>query len=218
MKQSSFLSIVGPNGSGKTMFSANLGLAFTRLGYDVLIVDNNQFPALGFHFNMPFPTRTIQKTLKENKPLKEALYKHPSGLKLILSSPLEKPETINFDLLEGLAQIIIIDGQKFKHNIVLLNPNMPSVMDAVKNHIDINTAGIVLNKINSINMTEESVIVLANRENLMTIESEKSQKDALKEGMPLFDLDSDTKISADFLKLASKLVGKEYEILIEHHG
>ena len=217
MKQSSFLSVTGPSGTGKTLFTANLGLAFAKLGYDVLIVDNNHFPALGFHFNIPFPERTIQKSLKQGS-LEKALYKHPSGLKFLLSSPLEKYEKINFDLLEGLAQIIIIDGQKFKNNITLLNPNMPSVMNAVKDYIDINTIGIVLNKINSINMTEESVSVLANRENLLTINFETAQKEALKQGVPLFEMDQESSFSTELLKLASRLLGKEYEILLEHNG
>lgn len=217
MTQSSYLSIIGPNGSGKTTFAANLGLAFARLGYDVLIVDNNLFPALGFHFNIPFPNRTIQNSLKENN-IEKMLYKHPSGLKLLLSSPLGKYEKINFDLLEGLAQIIIIDGKKFKNNIVLVNPNMPSIMNAIKNKIDANTVGIVLNKINSINMTDESVAVLANRDNLLTVDFENAQKDALKQGVPLFEMDPESIFSTKLLKMASKLIGQEYEMLLENDG
>jgi len=94
MVQSSYLSILGPNGAGKTMLTANLGLALIRLGYDVLIVDNNPFPALGYHFGIPLPERTITKAIQNKQLLKEVLYRHPSGLKLLLRLNLGKVRLI----------------------------------------------------------------------------------------------------------------------------
>lgn len=217
MIQSHFLSILGPSGSGKTTFTANLGLAFTRLGYDTLIIDNNSFPALGFHFNLPFPNKTIQKTKKNKQSIETAMYRHPSGLKLLLNNPLEPYEKIHFDMLDGLAQIILIDGQKFKNNIVLLNYNMPSLMNGIKEMINANTIGIVLNKLNSVNISEENMIALANKENLLSINFEETQKTALKQGIPLFEMYPDNKFSMDILKLASGLIGKEYQIHLEQH-
>ena len=214
MTNSTFLSVIGSNGSGKTTFSANLALALSKIGYDVLLVDNNLFPALGFHFNIPFPERTIRKS--EGIKLENAIYKHPTGLKLLLSSPLENFKHFKFDSLDGLAQIIIIDGKKFKNNIVVLNPNMPSIMSSVKNIIDQNTIGVVVNKINSLNLTNESISVLVNKEIFFTIDKENKQDEALKKGIPLFLLEPNNKFSINLIKLASHLVGKEYEIELKY--
>ncbi len=218
MVKSSYLSLIGPSGTGKTMLTANLGLAFVRLGYDVLIVDNNPFPAMGYHFGIPLPERTIKKTIANKQSLKEALYKHPSGLKLLLNSPLENYLPFDYNLLEGMAQIILIDGQKFKNNVVCVNPNMPSVMNAVKNIIDFNTVGIIINHKDSTYLCAESLSVLANREVLFKIDFEKKQKEALKQGVPLFELEPEHQFSINLLQFASKLLGKEYEILVEHNG
>jgi septum site-determining protein MinD len=209
MIDSTYLSITGTNGAGKTTISANLGLAFTRLGYDTLLVDGNDFPTLGLHFNIPFPSKKI--TSKNNSNIKEIFYYHPSGLKLLLRNPLEKTKEIDFSILNKKAQIIIIDGKKFKKNIAILNNNMPSIIQGAKEIIDKETIGIIINKINSVTITDKSSEIITKKKILSSIEKNKNQKNALKKGIPLLELYPDSDLSKSILKLAAYLIGKEYK-------
>lgn len=217
MIKTNFLSILGTNGSGKTTITANLGLALNRLGFDVLIVDDNDFPALCHHFNIIFPEKTINDFEEGKISLEEALYFHPSGLKLLFSDPSRKRKQLDYAKLENLAQIVLIDGQKFKNNIVVVNRNLPSVLNSIQNLIDKNTIGIMTNDINSHTIDEESIKVLTNRPLLLSIKKQKDQNSALKKGIPLFEINPDSELSKNLLTTAAILIGKKYEVVLEHN-
>ena len=76
--------VSGKGGVGKTTFVTNVGLSLIELEKDVVVVDadlstSNLGLQLGFY---QFPIG-LQDVLEGNVPITNAIYTHPSGLKII---------------------------------------------------------------------------------------------------------------------------------------
>lgn len=150
-----FISITsGKGGVGKTSFTANLGIALSRLGKDVIILDGNlDTPNLGIHLGIPETPTSIFDVLENKRRIEEIIYLHNSGVKIIpaslsmwnLSQKLDKDnlgrEIIN---LMGRTDYILIDSSPgldtetrmtlaaSDENIIVTNPDLPSITDALK--------------------------------------------------------------------------------------
>jgi len=144
--------ISGKGGVGKTTTVTNLGLALMRQKQNVIIVDANvTTPNLSLHLGIPFYPVTLHDVLKGANP-RDAIYEHESGLKIIpaslktddlAESRVEHLHRVMLNLL-GMADIIIIDAAAglgkealsainvADEIIVVTNPEMPAVTDALK--------------------------------------------------------------------------------------
>ena len=145
--------IGGKGGVGKTTITSNLAYALTELGEDVIAIDGNMTtPNLGMHVGMHLAQKTLHDVLKGDTKLARALYHHPFGFKLIPASisvdaltgtDPEKLATVTF-YLTGRADYILIDcaaglGREAVSAIdavdeilLITNPDLPSVTDALK--------------------------------------------------------------------------------------
>ena len=112
--------ISGKGGVGKTTLVANLGAALAkRYEKSVTIVDCNITAShLSIILGMEYHPITINHVLRNEKHIKESLYDHPSGMKVIPAS-LHLDDLINCDVsgipkhikkLEGNTDIIILDS------------------------------------------------------------------------------------------------------------
>jgi len=143
----------GKGGTGKSTTAVNLGSAFNKFGEETVIVDANlTTPNLGIYFGAPIVPLTLNHVLQGKADVEDAIYEHESGLKLIPSSislkdmkklkydkihdvskKLKKSfDSIIFDSAAGLgdeAKIAIEAGDEI---IVVTNPNILSVTDALK--------------------------------------------------------------------------------------
>ena len=73
----------GKGGVGKTTMTTNLGVALTKLGFKVCVLDANfTAPDLGTHFGMN-PDYTIWDVLQSRDSIGDALYEHDCGLHII---------------------------------------------------------------------------------------------------------------------------------------
>ena len=71
---------------GKTTLTANLGVALTKLGFRVCVVDANfTAPDLATHFGM-YPETTLWDVLKGKESISDAIYEHTCGLHIIPGS------------------------------------------------------------------------------------------------------------------------------------
>lgn len=143
----------GKGGAGKTTIVANLGLALAELGKDVTILDANlTTPNLGIHLGVPLYPTTLHDVLKGKANIKDAVYEHESGLKIIPAGlslndlrgidSRDLPNAL-LDLL-GHSEIIIVDAsaglgrealsaiESSDEMILVTNPDLPSVTDALK--------------------------------------------------------------------------------------
>ena len=143
----------GKGGVGKTTTAVNLGAALNHFGKDVLIIDANlSTPNVGLHLNsLEVPVSLNHVLLKKAKPL-DAVYEHKSGIKLMPSSISVKelgriaPEKLTDFKKEfqKLADYVIVDSAAgLGHEaisvinladelIIVVNPEMPSITDALK--------------------------------------------------------------------------------------
>jgi len=143
----------GKGGVGKTTTAINLAAALNYFGKDVLIVDGNlSTPNVGIHLNSPEVPINLNHIILKKADVFEAVYEHESGIKIIPSSlsikelKKIKPEKIK-DFKEDFKKIseyVIIDSAAglgiealstigiADELIIITNPEMPAVTDALK--------------------------------------------------------------------------------------
>lgn len=149
-----FIALVsGKGGVGKTTATLNIGFALTELGRKVLLLDANLVtPNLALQLGLINPQGTLNQFLHREKSLPEVTHLHESGISLIPASPSyseyqkTNPQKITeiFEHLDDTAEFVLIDApsglgyevnQVLKNSdeaLIIVNPNLSSVMDALK--------------------------------------------------------------------------------------
>jgi septum site-determining protein MinD len=162
----------GKGGSGKTTLVSNLGIALAEFGKDVTILDANlTTPNLGIHLGVPLYPTTLHDVLKGKANIKDAVYEHESGLKIVPAGLSLKDlrgidsrdlPTALLDLL-GYSEIIIVDAsaglgrealaaiESSDELMLITNPDLPSVTDALKavklaEQMGTKVTGLVINR------------------------------------------------------------------------
>jgi len=143
----------GKGGVGKTTTAINLGAGLNKLSKNVVVVDANlNTPNVGIHLGAPIVPVTLNHVLKGKAEIDEAVYEHSSGTKIIpsslsikeltkfntkkfpeLGSKLkDKYEYIIFDCAAGFSEEVIAVMDLADEIIIVTNPEMPAVTDALK--------------------------------------------------------------------------------------
>lgn len=143
----------GKGGTGKTTSAINLGVALQSLGEEVVVVDANlTTPNIGLHLGAPIVPVSLNHILLGKASLEDAIYEHESGTKILPSSlsvrdldkvrfgklqdvakKLKKEKGyVIFDSAAGLGEEAVAALSAGDEVIVVSNPEMPSVTDALK--------------------------------------------------------------------------------------
>lgn len=227
--------VSGKGGVGKTTFTANLGLAITQLGKDVVAVDadlstSNLGLQLGFY---QFPLG-LQDALEGNIGILNAIYTHPSGFKVI-------PASISLDylsknptpyrlksVLSDLNGIVLIDSppglredallvlKACDELLIITNPEIPAVTDALKvikvaREMGKEPLGIVVNRVkDKFELTTEEIEEMTDLKVIGRIPEDKNIKRSMFEKTPIVHLKPHSKSAIEFNKLAAALIGAEY--------
>ncbi len=160
-------------GVGKTTVVANLASALARSGKSIITVDANLTTSnLGMHLGIPMYPTTLQDVLKGRARLKDALYYHPAGFRVLpadislkkLMLPKSSDLMDVFYKLAGGADFILIDtaaglGKEAQSAIeaadeviTVTNPEMPAMTDALKvikiaDKYETEHLGVVVNRV-----------------------------------------------------------------------
>jgi len=229
----------GKGGTGKTTAAINIGTALSDFGRDVIVVDANiTTPNVGLYLGMHSTQLTLYDALKGKKHIKEVVYSHPSGLKIIPAHiSLEKSKKVKKEKLvdvimelAGSTDIVIIDtatglGKELKdfftasdEVLIVTTAELPAITDALKTiklaeEHDATVIGVVLNRYDDkdIDMTVENIEKMLGKQVLAIIPEDKNVKKSIKLKHPVIYAYPMSPSSVSFKKLAAKLIGQKYE-------
>lgn len=143
----------GKGGVGKTTTAINLGAALNSFGKEVIILDANlTTPNVGLHLGAPIVPVSLNHVLLGKAKISDALYEHESGTKIIPSSlsvrelkrlnhgklkevgkKLRKmADYIIYDSAAGLGEEALAAIEAGDELIIVTNPEIPAVTDALK--------------------------------------------------------------------------------------
>lgn len=231
--------VSGKGGVGKTTTTINLGAAIKHIGGDVIIVDGNlSTPNIGVHLNSPEVPINLHHVLNNKADLIEAVYEHESGLKIIPASlSVQELKNIKIDRLKNikddlasLADYIIIDGaaglgqeaiaaiQVADEIVIITNPEMPAITDALKTvkaaeQYKKPITGVIVARVrkNDIEMQPETVKEMLEIPVLGMIPEDINVSKALNTREAVTHTHPKSKSSKAYKELASKITGLPYD-------
>lgn len=143
----------GKGGVGKTTTAINLGAALNSFGKDVVVLDANlTTPNIGLHLGAPLVPVSLNQVLSGKANVIDAIYEHESGTKIVPSSlSVRDLENINskrlkevgkrlkkiadyviYDSAAGLGEEAIAAIESGDEMVIVTNPEIPAVTDALK--------------------------------------------------------------------------------------
>jgi septum site-determining protein MinD len=229
----------GKGGVGKTTTAINLGTALTNFGREVIILDGDLNTAnIGLYLGAPVVPVTLHDVINNDKEINEAVYLHPSGLKIIPGSiSIEQMKEGNheklvdsFEKLKDKAEVIIIDTppglgedtlkiiKAADDAIIVTNPELPAITDALKTikmaeKMGTRVAGVVLTKFKNdkINLSIDNVEAILEKPVIGIIPHDDNVRKAVKMKHPVTFSHPNSNASIGYKRLAANLLGEKYE-------
>ncbi|PSH01786.1 MAG: septum site-determining protein MinD [Nanohaloarchaea archaeon QH_8_44_6] len=236
----------GKGGTGKTTVTSNIGAALTEFGSDTIVLDANLTnPNLGFHLGIPLYPKTLHDVLKGDAHITEAMYIHDSGLRVVpaglsvedlrdtspdnlsdvLLDTVGEPDFVLVDSAAGLGNESINAIEASDEVMIVTNPNLPAVTDALKTvnvaeEAGTEVAGVVLNMVqgHDSELDKEEVESMIGYPVLMEVPQHEKVQEALSAKKPVVHHSPDHHVSERFKKVAADLTDLEYEPDLDEKG
>ncbi|MEI6058230.1 MAG: cell division ATPase MinD [archaeon] len=225
----------GKGGVGKTTTAINLGAALNSLGKEVVIVDANlNTPNVGLHLGAPIVPITLNHVLKGKANIEDAIYEHSSGTKIVPSSLSIKELTnfntkkfpeiteqlrknhdfVIFDSAAGFGEEVMAVLDVADEVIIVTNPEMPAVTDALKavkvaRGMGKEVKGVIVTRhtdakyempLSSIKSMLETAII-------GVIPEDKAVKEALTKRDAVVHTHPKSKVAKKYIEIAEKILG-----------
>jgi septum site-determining protein MinD len=230
----------GKGGVGKTTLSSNLAAALTDFGENVIVMDTNlTTPNLGIHLGMHLTRNTLHDVLKGYSRLKDAIYPHPYGFKVIPAglslndlkgvdvgrlpevslNLMGKADYVIMDSAAGLGKEAISALTSSDETIIVTNPDLPSATDALKiisiaKESNVKIIGAVINRVkgNSYELTKNEVENLLKVPIIAEIPEDPNVALSIAAKRPLVEFYPQSPAAMEIKKLAASLSGKKYQL------
>jgi septum site-determining protein MinD len=229
----------GKGGVGKTTTAINLGASLNKLGKETIIVDANlNTPNIGLQLGAPIVPVTLNHILKGKANVEDAIYEHSSGTKIVPSSLSVKELTkFNTKKIPGIAQelselcdYLIIDSaagfgeeviaslEAADEIIIVTNPEMPAVTDALKSvkvarEMGKEIKGVIVTRHKNANyeMPLSSIKSMLESQIIGVIPEDKAVKEALNLRDAVIHTHPRSKVSRKYHEIARKVNGENVE-------
>jgi len=237
-KNTRFIGVIsGKGGVGKTTIVANLGAILCKLKKDVVIIDCNVTTShLSLSLGMYYCPITLNNILRGEKNIFDAIYDHPSGMKIVPAS-LHLRELEGVDItklkeaikdLKGKVDIVLLDASPglgreayaaihaSEELMFVTNPNIPAATDIIRckeiiKDFNKKSVGIVLNMVNrkDYELTKREVEMLTELPVIASISNDRNIPKSLAHGTPVVIFKPKAKSSKELTKLARWLIGEK---------
>ncbi len=230
--------VSGKGGAGKTATAANLALGLQEHGEKVVAIDCDQAASnLSLHLGLNVnPNRTLQSALNSQHNVLDAINLHRTGLMVIPSTHAIYEEHLHprrlKQLLERIDGTVIIDAPPGLTDnvytvldvadevIIVTNPEIPAVTDAVKlveaaKEIrgGLDNCWVVVNKAREVGkeVMEPEIEMALDLPLASIIPYDAAVKEAVHEQNPVIHYAPHSPAAVEYRKLAAWLVGREHE-------
>lgn len=228
----------GKGGVGKTTVVANLASALTQLGKEVVAVDANITTSnLGIHLGIPLYPVTLQSVLKGEAKVKNALYYHSAGFRIMPADvsitklfkaksnelidifyKITDADFVIIDCAAGLGREALAAVEAADELLTVTNLDLPSLTDALKivrlaEKYETVNLGVVVNRVTSknyeIDPTEAGDFLSLPL--LGLVPEDEQVKRSLVYRTPVVNYKPSSKASREFMMIASRLSGATYK-------
>jgi septum site-determining protein MinD len=230
----------GKGGVGKTTIVSNLAASLAHFNRSVVAVDSNLTTSnLGLHLGIPLYPVTLNDVLAGKAKVKDALYYHPAGFRVIpgdvsLSKMMvpqshklvnvfyklvDNADFILIDTAAGLGKEALAAVKAADEMIMVTNPEMPALTDALKlariaKDFETQNLGVVVNRIKGLphEVSTHHIEEFLGTPVIGRVYEDHSVGKAISNRLPVV-LHSPNSIAAQQMKaVAASLIGMEYSV------
>ena len=229
--------VSGKGGVGKTTTVSNLGAGLSLLRKNTILVDGNlTTPNLSLHLGIPFYPYTIHEILQGRVEIEDAIFYHRSGLKILPASiSLSALKSINlrkfgeiFESLKGRTEYVLVDSSPglgketqsvIEHSdelLVVLNPEIPAITDALKvvklaESLGTEITGVILNKVRNDphEISKEEIEEILEYPVIGIVPHDKSVHKSILQKMPVVFSHPNSKAAKKFKEIACMIAGEK---------
>lgn len=229
----------GKGGVGKTTTAINIGAALNSFGKDVIIVDANlTTPNVGLHLGAPIVPVSLNHVLLGKAEIADAIYEHESGTKIIPSSlsvkelrrlnhsklkevgkKLKKTaDYVIFDSAAGLGEEAIAAMEAADDLIIVTNPEITAVTDALKTskvieELGKEVKGVIVTKVRGTKyeMPISNIKDMLELPILGVVPEDKNMPCAMSRKDALMHTHPKSKASKSYRSIAARIAGIQYK-------
>ncbi len=228
----------GKGGVGKTTTAINLAAVINELGHDVLLIDANlETPNVGLHFGAPVVPVSLNHVLSGEAELHDAIYEHDSGVKVmpasislhdlkdleigeigeIIKKVRKHAEYVIVDSAPGLGDGVLAAMKRSDEVLVVTNPNILSVTDALKvvklaEELGANVCGTVVNRVkrSKNEMSIDNIKEMLERPIVGVVPEDRCVEHALAKKEAVVHAFPKSRATRAYYEIVSKLLGRRY--------